>query len=198
MFRYLAPPDCSDCVIQPTEQCIRKDANGRRLRRGLPHDGAPPLRRRLGERHADRQGRRQDRSLPALAAAVRHRRVDSLHSTRTARSAAATTSRSSLRAMTAELSPISAQEQPALAAGSNLSPEQCPALPARADGSSLRLSAAFLNGQFLRRLPGRRGHGDRPRHPPPLDGHGARRRPGSDPARHQRRPCGHRRCERRR
>lgn len=147
MFRYLAPPVCGDSVIQPTEQCEPGntavcDANclSKEL---LLSIGATQTGTKDGK-----PGDKTDPMLlwPAGTATGTEGRFFAFY---TDRSVGSNNFDVALRAMTADLSPISATDSPALAAGSIYLPND-PAVfpPVPAPRQQSLPSAAFLNGKY--------------------------------------------------
>jgi hypothetical protein len=147
MFRYLAPPDCSDAIIQPTEQCAPGgsaicDATCQ-TKELLLSVGSTQTGTQTGV-----AGDKTDPYLlwPAGPATGTTGRFFAFYTDK-----AVTGSGNvevSLRAMTADLSPISAGESPALAAGSIYLPNG-PTFPAPpAPFAQSAPSAAFLNGKY--------------------------------------------------
>jgi hypothetical protein len=147
MFRYLAPPDCSDSIIQPTEQCfpggsatcddtcqskelllsVGSTQNGTQT--GVAGDKTDPYFLWPAGPASGTQGR--------FFAFYTDKAVSGSGNVEV-----------SLRAMTAELSPIGAGESPALAAGSIYLPNG-PTFPAPpAPFAQAAPSAAFLNGKY--------------------------------------------------
>lgn len=145
MFRYLAPADCSDSVLQPTEQCtpggtavcddsclskellLSTGSTQNGTQTGGPGDKSDPY--LVWPQQSGMQGR--------FFAFYTDRAVSGSNNVEV-----------SLRAMTADLSPIGAAESPALAAGSIYLPNgpTFPAPPAPRQQSAP--SAAFLKGKF--------------------------------------------------
>jgi hypothetical protein len=148
MFRYLAPPVCGDSVVQPTEQCepgntFVCDASclSKEL---LLSVGATQTGTKDGK-----PGDKSDIALlwPAGTAAGTQGRFFAFYTDRAV--AGSNNFEVSLRAMTADLSPIPASESPALAAGSLYLPND-PAVfpPVPAPRQQSFPSAAFLNGKY--------------------------------------------------
>lgn len=144
MLRYLAPADCSDSVIQPTEQCtpggtavcddtcltkellLSVGSTQTGTQTGGPGDKSDPF--LVWPQQSGIQGR--------FFAFYTDRAVTGSNNVEV-----------SLRAMNAELSPILAQESPALAAGSIYLPNgPLPSPPAPRQQSAP--AAAFLKGKF--------------------------------------------------
>ena len=147
MFRYLAPADCSDAILQPTEQCTPggtavcdKTCQTIEL---LLSQGSTQNGTQTGV-----AGDKTDPYLlwPAGPATGTQGRFFAFYTDK-----AVTGSGNvevSLRAMTADLSPIGAGESPALAAGSIYLPNG-PTFPAPpAPFAQSAPSAAFLNGKY--------------------------------------------------
>jgi len=148
MFRYLAPPVCGDSVIQPTEQCepgntavCDQSCLSKEL---LLSIGATQT--------GTKDGKPGDKSDPMLlwptgTAAGTQGRFFAFYTDRAV--AGSNNFEVSLRAMTADLSPISATDSPALAAGSIYLPND-PAVfpPVPAPRQQSFPSAAFLNGKY--------------------------------------------------
>jgi hypothetical protein len=147
MFRYLAPADCSDTIIQPTEQCAPGGT--------AVCDGACQTNELLlsvgSSQNGTQTGVAGDKTEPYLLwpagpASGTQGRFFAFYTDK-----AVTGSGNvevSLRAMTADLSPIGAGESPALAAGSIYLPNG-PTFPAPpAPFAQSAPSAAFLNGKY--------------------------------------------------
>ncbi len=148
MFRYLAPPMCGDAVLQPTEQCEPGNT---------AVCDASCLSKELllsigATQTGTKDGKAGDKSDPMLlwpagTAAGMQGRFFAFY---TDRAVAGTANvEVSLRAMTADLSPIAASESPALAAGSLYLPND-PAVfpPVPSPRQQSFPSAAFLNGKY--------------------------------------------------
>ncbi len=146
MFRYLAPPMCGDSVVQPTEQCEPG---------GTAVCDATCLSKELllsigATQTGTKDGNPGDKSDPTLlwpaGTAGTQGRFFAFY---TDRAVGANNVEVSLRAMTADLSPIPASESPALAAGSLYLPND-PAVfpPGPAPRQQSAPSAAFLNGKY--------------------------------------------------
>jgi hypothetical protein len=148
MFRYLAPAMCGDGVLQPTEQCEPGNT---------AVCDASCLSKELllsigATQTGTKDGKAGDKSDPMLlwpagTAAGTQGRFFAFYTDR-----AVTGSNNfevSLRAMTADLSPIAASESPALAAGSLYLPND-PAVfpPLPSPRQQTFPSAAFLNGKY--------------------------------------------------
>ncbi len=147
MFRYLAPPDCSDTIIQPTEQC----APGGTAACDATCQTKELLLSVGSTQNGTQTGTAGDKTDPYLlwpagAASGTQGRFFAFYTDK-----AVTGSGNvevSLRAMTADLSPIGAGESPALAAGSIYLPNG-PTFPAPpAPFAQSAPSAAFLNGKY--------------------------------------------------
>jgi hypothetical protein len=148
MFRYLAPPVCGDSVIQPTEQCEPGNT---------AVCDASCLSKELllsvgATQTGTKDGKAGDKSDPMLLwpagpATGTQGRFFAFY---TDRAVAGTNNfEVSLRAMTADLSPVSAADSPALAAGSLYLPND-PAVfpPVPAPRQQSFPSAAFLSGKY--------------------------------------------------
>ena len=126
-------------------------------RPAAPRSATPPARRRSSSSRSAARRTARRRAWPATRPTRTCSgppdprpapRGASLHSTRTRRSAARGNVEVSLRAMTADLSPIGAGESPALAAGSIYLPNG-PTFPAPpAPFAQSAPAAAFLNGKY--------------------------------------------------
>jgi len=147
MFRYLAPPDCSDAILQPTEQCAPGgtavcDATCQ-TKELLLSVGSTQTGTQTGV-----AGDKTDPYLlwPAGPASGTQGRFFAFYTDKAVSGTGNV--EVSLRAMTAELSPIGAGESPALAAGSIYLPNG-PTFPAPpAPFAQSAPSAAFLNGKY--------------------------------------------------
>jgi hypothetical protein len=147
MFRYLAPADCTDMVLQPTEQCTPgKTAtcdDACQTKELLLSTGSTQTGTQTGG-----PGDKTDPFLlwPEGAATGTQGRFFAFYTDK-----AVTGSGNvevSLRALTADLTPISASESPALAAGSIYLPNG-PTFPAPpAPFAQAAPSASFLNGKY--------------------------------------------------
>jgi hypothetical protein len=149
MFRFLAPANCSDTVIQPTEQCIRTATN-----KAQCDDACQSLEQPLstGSTQTGTQtggpGDKTDPFLlwPAGPATGPQGRFFAFYTDKAVSGSGNV--EVSLRAMSADLSPISASESPALAAGSIYLPNG-PTFPAPpAPFAQAAPSASFLNGRY--------------------------------------------------
>jgi hypothetical protein len=145
MFRYLAPPDCSDGVLQPTEQCMPGGTavcdDTCSTKEQLLSIGSTP--------NWTQTGGVGDKTDPFLLWPQQSGTQGRFFAFYTDRAVSGSNNvEVSLRAMNADLSPIAATESPALAAGSIYLPNGStfPAQPAPRQQSAP--SAAFLNGKL--------------------------------------------------
>ena len=165
----------------------------RRVRRHVPDEGAPPLRRQHAERHPDRRGRRQEQPVSALARRRRERDTGAilciLHGQggqrqRQRRGIAARDDGRSL--------PYRRRRITRPCGRLDLPPERADVPRAAGAVRPVGAFGGLPQRQVLRRLRGRHAHdADRPGHPPPFDGRRARRRARRHAARGQRRPRRH-------
>jgi hypothetical protein len=145
MFRYLAPADCGDAVLQPTEQCLPGGTavcdNTCQTKEILLSVGSTQTGTQTGV-----AGDKTDPDLLWPAQSGTQGRFFAFYTDRAV--SGSNNVEVSLRAMADDLSPISASESPALAAGSLYLPNgpTFPAPPAPRQQSAP--SAAFLNGKY--------------------------------------------------
>lgn len=146
MLRYLAPPDCSDTILQPTEQCfpggttICDDqclSNELLLSVGSTQTGTD----------TGGPGDKVDPFLLWPQATGAGGRFFAFYTDKKVPNSS-NNFEVALRAMTAELAPIAAAESPALAAGSIFLPNGTTFPPSAAPRQQSAPQAAFLKGKY--------------------------------------------------